>query len=1081
MSRASGVFVGRARELRALEAALDAAIGGRGSLLLVRGEAGAGKTSLAQRFAEAAAERGALVGWGRSAEGDRPPAFWAWAQCLRAIAGDRTIEAMLASFSPGVRDLLASLVELRTPQDGRPHVRILMFDAVARLLRKESAARPLVLILDDVQEADTSSLLLLRFLVDRLGDERTLVLGLVRDADEPAASVAPLQELSSRAVVIRVQPLSDGDIRDLYRERSGRAAGDVLVRNLAWLSGGNALFVDEMVRAISLEGESYPMRVERMPVTDRARHAIRRRLESLAEDTREVLRTASVLGDRFAVPLLARLLGRPAESVGEAIDRLESVHLLEPIADDPTARRFTHALFRDVLYADLGASRRGSLHRRAAEALEAEASEAVTELAHHWWEARNAGADPERALAWVVRAADAALARLAYEEAAELYVRAAEACPRGSARAADLWLGVGGARWQAGQVGESRIAFELAAETARALGDPRRLAEAALGWGAGVGAAYVSYGPDPKLVELLEEALAKLPESEAALRSACLARLAVALHGAGGAASRRTALTDEALAIATRLDDPALRLTALFSRQWALYGFDTMPERSVAADEILRLAEQTGGPELYWAHDFRVAVALENGDFAAMAREVAACERLAETFPLPLVQWRTATLRAMRAILEGSLADAEVQALRAREIGERSGSDLVLAAYIAQMHVIRCLQGRVVEIEPEIRAYTERFPWSRRWRVALAWIYADTGRTADAQAEIQRIATSGLAEGVPDASWGVRLYVLALAATLVRDEAIAAEIYDALRPYADRELVNGTVLVSWGSASLPLGLLAAMLGRLDEADAHLRAAVAANTRVGNRPFMALALREHAAVLAARGREGDQAEAARVLDDALGLMREHRFDGLVPPAEALRAQLRGAPALRHEVENVIRREGDYWTVAFDGDAVRLRDNKGLRYLAYLMMRPGVEVHALELADEREPATAARPAPSAPIETMDARARRELRTRAAALASVIREAEALHDRGRAEHAREELAFLDRELEAAFGLGGRPRKAADPAERARKAVTERIRWTVARIEKENPALARYLTRSVRTGTFCIFTPERDEVWRG
>jgi hypothetical protein len=317
---------------------------------------------------------------------------------------------------------------------------------------------------------------------------------------------------------------------------------------------------------------------------------------------------------------------------------------------------------------------------------------------------------------------------------------------------------------------------------------------------------------------------------------------------------------------------------------------------------------------------------------------------------------------------------------------------------------------------------------------------------------------------------------------------LVRELYEVLRPFADRHINGGTVLVSWGSARVPLGLLAAMLDRLDEAESHLRAAVAANTRLGNRPFMALALREHAAVLLARGRSADRAEAVRLLDDALALMREHGFEGLIPRAAALRAEAGNevsVPSRRPAVENVIRREGHYWTIRFDGAPVRLRDSKGLRYLAHLMLRPGMEIHALELAEEHGTATVTDGVPvsaarSGALEPFDARARRELRARAAELGEALREAEAQNDRGRAERAREELAFLERELSAAYGIGGRPRRGAEPAERARKAVTERIRWTIARIDEESPDLARYLMRSIRTGTFCVFRPERDETWR-
>ena len=179
------------------------------------------------------------------------------------------------------------------------------------------------------------------------------------------------------------------------------------------------------------------------------------------------------------------------------------------------------------------------------------------------------------------------------------------------------------------------------------------------------------------------------------------------------------------------------------------------------------------------------------------------------------------------------------------------------------------------------------------------------------------------------------------------------------------------------------------------------------------------------------------------------------------------------------------------LAFAGRVVHLKDAKGLRDIARLLAVPGRAIHVSELlaAGERpptppRPATAAEPgldhggARSEPL--LDERARADYRRRLAELEDELAEAQTNHDLERAAAARAEQDFIAAELAAAFGLGGRPRRATDPLERARKAVSGRIRNSLRRIDRVHPALGRHLDRSITTGTFCSYEPEQPVVWR-
>lgn len=170
--------------------------------------------------------------------------------------------------------------------------------------------------------------------------------------------------------------------------------------------------------------------------------------------------------------------------------------------------------------------------------------------------------------------------------------------------------------------------------------------------------------------------------------------------------------------------------------------------------------------------------------------------------------------------------------------------------------------------------------------------------------------------------------------------------------------------------------------------------------------------------------------------------------------------------------VFRREGSLWRIAFDGLAVQLSDQKGFHDLSRLLSQPGKEIHCLELANRPEEDGAADP-------VLDARARREIQERVRDLQSEIDNADAMNDMGRATRAREELDRIVELLSGALGLRGRSRALGSGAERARSAVTWRIRSTIKKITSAHPRLGRHLENSLKTGTFCTYQPETPIAW--
>jgi hypothetical protein len=173
-----------------------------------------------------------------------------------------------------------------------------------------------------------------------------------------------------------------------------------------------------------------------------------------------------------------------------------------------------------------------------------------------------------------------------------------------------------------------------------------------------------------------------------------------------------------------------------------------------------------------------------------------------------------------------------------------------------------------------------------------------------------------------------------------------------------------------------------------------------------------------------------------------------------------------------IANVFRKDGDLWTVSFEHEVVHVGEVRGLHDLAQLLGKPSEEIHCVSLAGQSTETGRG-------VEVLDKQARRAYRTRLRELEMELAEAESANDPGRAEGLEEEKEHLLAEMRKATGLGGRSRKMSDVTERARSAVTWRIRHAIKKLETVHPMLARHLGNSIKTGVFCSYTPEKETRW--
>jgi hypothetical protein len=376
-------------------------------------------------------------------------------------------------------------------------------------------------------------------------------------------------------------------------------------------------------------------------------------------------------------------------------------------------------------------------------------------------------------------------------------------------------------------------------------------------------------------------------------------------------------------------------------------------------------------------------------------------------------------------------------------------------------------------------------------RGCLCLADVELGRQDDAQRCLRSLVEA--IEELPrnGVNWLAALAVASIAAARLDDVDAAASVHRLLLPYADRTIVISAPhpVVCFGSASLYVALVEATMFRWQEAENHFETAIDANSRLGARSLLAFTHVEYARMLLKQGRRGDRVRARGLLDRSAATATALELDGLVDDIERLRALDAGSPIAAGTGGNTIRREGEYWTVAYEGSLVRLRDSKGLRYLATLLANPGREFHVLDLESEEHRGARSRAARRRWSEAegmtvradlgdagelLDASAKAAYKARLDDLEEELVEAQDFSDTARAAKAKEEIDFIASELARAVGLGGRDRRAAAHAERARLNVTRAIRASMENLARANPDLGLHLSSTVRTGRYCSYTPD-------
>jgi DNA-binding CsgD family transcriptional regulator/tetratricopeptide (TPR) repeat protein len=904
-------FVGRPRELTLLRSLMPRAGGEGRRLALLGGEAGSGKSRLVREFAHEAAGEGALVLYGGCDAVVRIP-YQPVAEALTHLARVAEPDQLRDDLGAGggeltrlIPDLAARAGPLPEPvtadQDTERHR---LHQAVAELLVNASRRRPLLVILEDVHWADNPTLHLLRHLSRAAADARMLLVATFRDleADVPAELSSALVDLrrTEGVVPIRLAGLTSGEIAELVGQAAGGDLGDELPRlagSIHELTEGNAFLVIELWRAlvetgalVAAGGRAHLTRPpQELATPDTVREVVTQRVARLGEETTAVLELAAVIGPEFDLAVLVRGTGRDEAALLGSIDLALRSGMVADVPERPLVFRFAHELVRRALYDRLPAPRRVELHLCAGEALEAgspqPSARTLADLAHHFTAAAPLGG-AERAVDYNLRAAEAATAALAFDEAALALRTALRLGIADERERAEVELALGVACYRAGRGSEALEAYRGVAAIARAAGNADLLARAAVGF---ENSCWRMAAVDAGALELLTEAAAMQGEEDSGRRVMVLSGQARACAFLGDH-DRSARLRDESIEVARRLGDRRALATVLMRAYWAR-GTTGLDEILEMLTESRDLAADLGDIELQAeAMEWRISALIALGDLESARQELAEVYEMASRVGQPFIIHVAQHYRSTIALSDGRLAEAEETAERSFEWGRLLTGRDPTATYGVQMFGIRREQGRLAELAPVVRILAASKDQGGAWGPGLAVVLAELGMHDEARRELERVHRKGLME-LRTGLWLASLVYLADAVALVGDDALAAEVYTELLPSAGSIVTVGHGVACYGSADRYLGVVAATAGEREIARGHLEVALEVDRAMGAWTWLAHSQYALGKLLVQAGGD-DRARGRRLLQEAGSLAERIGMPTLLG-----RVRAEGGPAPR----------------------------------------------------------------------------------------------------------------------------------------------------------------------------------------
>ncbi len=836
-------------------------------------------------------------------------AYQPWMEVIAALVGDIEL-AVLAGMRSAQRAALARLVpEVGGDGDrvGDPDTeRLLLLEGIVELLAAVSAREPVMVVLDDLHWADTASLQVLRHVIASPASSRLTIAITYRDTDLGRGDTLTqlLADLHREANVTRLalHGLEDTDILELLAAAAGHDLDDDgvgLAHALRRETDGNPFFTGELLRHLGESGGIVLNEEGRWVLTDEldelglpssVRDVVGRRVERLGDEPLRALTLASVIGREFDVDLLTVLTG-----IGEdqLLDHLDAAVTAALLTESETAGRyrFTHALTQHSLYDELSATRRQRAHQRVAEALEEQATSedatTLSELARHWVAATRP-ADIDKALDYVQRAGDAALAALAAEDAVRWYQQAldllAQRATPDDGRRARLLAALGTAQRQAG-LADYRTTLLRASQLAHDIGDTDVLVEASLAFTD----RYAGFFGDNDTKPFIQAALDRVGNDPTPTRARLLAALAAAHDNSREWRPRRD-LAFRALDVARQnLDDTAAFVDVLDITCLNLASPDHRDQLVREVERAVRMSDEIGDPvlraririQLTWARYQQVDLAGADTVFGEL-------EALTAMIGLPYQRWQVAMLATGRLLLAGQAAHADAANEHALELGLAVASPDAFGAYGGYLFMIRQHQGRVAEIADLLIDAARDNPSIAVLRAAVASLLSQLGRTDEAHERLTAEMSSDL-DFPFDHTWLASMSDLCDTAATTGSHAAARTLIDRVAPFAGHVIEPSPALVG-GAIARPLARCATLLGDHDRAEEWFATAHDIHARLQAPYWLTLGQLDHAELCLVRGAEGDHQRARQLVTTAAATATQYGCAGLTRRADAFLADL-----------------------------------------------------------------------------------------------------------------------------------------------------------------------------------------------